>query len=126
MVFFNRKFSDRYKRRRMEDSLDELFAWQWLILDELATVREELRKHMATSKEARDAVFALGGKIDALIAKGGVPAEMQADIDAIEADAKAHAEKLDAAVEEPVPPGDPVPEPEPFPDPEPDPEPSVF
>lgn len=120
MVFFSRKRAaqqqqpHRAQRCNVDaDLLDELFTWLWLVLDDIhddiATIRERQDRHMATSKEARDAVFALGAKIDKVIdhfGDHGIPAEVQADIDAIEVEAKAQGVKLDAAVVEPAP--DPV------------------
>lgn len=54
---------------------------------------------MATSKEALTSVEALNSKVDALVAsKGGVPADVQADLDSIKSSADALGVKLDAAV----------------------------
>lgn len=62
---------------------------------------ESVRQLMATSKEVKDAVDGLDAKIDALIAKvgeGGIPADVQADLDATFAKAMDESAKLDAAV----------------------------
>lgn len=54
---------------------------------------------MATSKEALAAVNALDAKVNALVAKqGGVPADVQADLDAIKSTADNLGVKLDQAV----------------------------
>lgn len=71
----------------------------------LAHLKHEMEILMANSKEVRAAVEALSGKVDALVAKGaGVPADVQADLDAIKVSADATGAKLDAAVGPVVPP----------------------
>lgn len=58
---------------------------------------------MATSKEALAAVNALDAKVNALVAKqGGVPSDVQADLDAIKSTADNLGVKLDQAVTPPA------------------------